>query len=138
MDKKELIRKAIEAQQKAYVPYSKFKVGAALLTEEGEVFTGCNIEIASYSPTICAERTAIFKAISEGLTKIKIIAVVGDAEFTYPCGVCRQVIREFGKDATIIIARSEEDYREYKLEDLLPYSFGPEDLKGNEQEWYNV
>ena len=120
MDKKELIRKAIEAQQKAYVPYSKFKVGAALVTEEGDVYTGCNIEIASYSPTICAERTAIFKAISEGAKKIKTIAVVGDSDFTYPCGVCRQVIREFGKDATIIVANSEEDYKEYKLEDLLP------------------
>ena len=134
MDKKELIRKAIEAQQKAYVPYSKFKVGAALLTEEGEVYTGCNIEIASYSPTICAERTAIFKAISEGAKKIKTIVVVGDSDFTYPCGVCRQVIREFGKDATIIVANSEEDYKEYKLEDLLPYSFGPEDLEENNQE----
>lgn len=134
MDKKELIRKAIEAQQKAYVPYSKFKVGAALVTEEGDVYTGCNIEIASYSPTICAERTAIFKAISEGAKKIKTIAVVGDSDFTYPCGVCRQVIREFGKDATIIVANSEEDYKEYKLEDLLPYSFGPEDLEENNQE----
>lgn len=134
MDKKELIRKAIEAQQKAYVPYSKFKVGAALATEEGDVYTGCNIEIASYSPTICAERTAIFKAISEGAKKIKTIAVVGDSDFTYPCGVCRQVIREFGKDATIIVANSEEDYKEYKLEDLLPYSFGPEDLEKNNQE----
>ncbi|NMB26584.1 MAG: cytidine deaminase [Tissierellia bacterium] len=134
MDKKELIRKAIEAQQKAYVPYSKFKVGAALVTEEGDVYTGCNIEIASYSPTICAERTAIFKAISEGAKKIKTIAVVGDSDFTYPCGVCRQVIREFGKDATIIVANSEEDYKEYKLEDLLPYSFGPEDLEKNNQE----
>jgi cytidine deaminase len=129
MEKKELIRKALEAQQKAYVPYSKFRVGAAVLTEDGEVFTGCNIEIASYSPTICAERTAIFKAVSEGHTKIKAIAVVGDSDFTYPCGVCRQVIREFGKDAAIIVANSEDDYKEYKLGDLLPHSFGPEDLK---------
>jgi cytidine deaminase len=134
MDKKELIKKALKAQQKAYVPYSKFKVGAALLTEDGEVFTGCNIEIASYSPTICAERTAIFKAVSEGHKKIKAIAIVGDSDFTYPCGVCRQVIREFGKNAIIIVANSEEDYKEYKLDDLLPYSFGPEDLKENKQE----
>lgn len=130
MEIKELIKKALEAQKMAYVPYSNFHVGAALLTEDGEVFTGCNIENASYTPTICAERTAIFKAISEGHTKIKTIAIVGDSDFTYPCGVCRQVIREFGKDATIIIANSEDQYREYKLEELLPHSFGPEDLEG--------
>lgn len=129
MDIRELIKKALEAQKKAYVPYSNFHVGAALITEDDEIFTGCNIEIASYSPTLCAERTAIFKAISEGHNKIKAIAVVGDADFTYPCGVCRQVIREFGKDATIIIANSEDDYREYKLDELLPHSFGPEDLE---------
>ncbi|MDR7857125.1 cytidine deaminase [Tissierella sp.] len=131
MNKKELIKKALEAQKMAYVPYSKFRVGAALITDEDEVFTGCNIEIASYSPTLCAERTAIFKAVSEGHKKIKTIAIVGDSDFTYPCGVCRQVIREFGKDATVIIANSEDDYREYKLEELLPHSFGPEDLDLN-------
>ncbi|HSH36318.1 cytidine deaminase [Schnuerera sp.] len=128
MEKKQLIKKALEAQKKAYVPYSKFRVGAALLTEDGEVYTGCNIEIASYSPTLCAERTAIFKAVSEGHRNIKTIAIVGDSDYTYPCGVCRQVIREFGKDATIIIANTEEDFKEYKLDELLPYSFGPEDL----------
>ena len=128
MKREELIKKALEAQKMAYVPYSNFHVGAALLTEDNQVFTGCNIEIASYSPTICAERTAIFKAVSEGHTKIKAIAVVGDSDFTYPCGVCRQVLREFGKDSTVIIANSEEEYREYKLDELLPHSFGPEDL----------
>ncbi|NLW40246.1 MAG: cytidine deaminase [Tissierellia bacterium] len=128
MDKKLLIEKALEAREKAYVPYSKFRVGACLLTEDGKIYTGCNIEISSYSPTLCAERTAIFKAVSEGDRKIKAIAVVGDSDFTYPCGVCRQVIREFGKDATIIVANSVDDYREYKLEELLPHSFGPEDL----------
>ncbi|MFS8541324.1 MAG: cytidine deaminase [Tissierellales bacterium] len=129
MDISLLIKKALEAKERAYVPYSNFRVGAALLTEDGEIFTGCNIEISSYSPTLCAERTAIFKAVSEGHKKIKAIAVVGDSNFTYPCGVCRQVIREFGKDATIIVANSEDDYRTYKLEDLLPHSFGPEDLQ---------
>jgi len=129
MDVSQLIKKALEAKERAYVPYSNFRVGAALLTEDGEIFTGCNIEISSYSPTLCAERTAIFKAVSEGHKKIKAIAVVGDSNFTYPCGVCRQVIREFGKDATIIVANSEDDYRTYKLEDLLPHSFGPEDLQ---------
>lgn len=134
MDNRDLIKKALEAKKKAHVPYSNFRVGAALITDDGKVFTGCNIEISSYSPTICAERTAIFKAISEGHKKIKAIAVVGDSDFTYPCGVCRQVIREFGKDATIIVANSEEDYREHKLEDLLPYSFGPEDLENSRSE----
>lgn len=129
MDKKTLIKKALESKEKAYVPYSNFHVGAALLTEDGKVYTGCNIEIASYSPTICAERTAIFKAVSEGSKKIDTIAIVADGEDTFPCGVCRQVIREFGKDATIIIANSEEDYKEYSLDQLLPHSFGPEDLK---------
>lgn len=134
MDKKELIKKALAAKEKAHVPYSNFHVGAALITEDDQVFTGCNIEISSYSPTICAERTAIFKAVSEGHKKIKAIAVVGDNDFTYPCGVCRQVIREFGKDATVIIANSEDDFREYRLDDLLPYSFGPEDLEASRSE----
>ena len=131
MDEKKLIRKAIDAQKKAYVPYSNFRVGAAILMENGEVYTGCNIEIASYSPTICAERTAIFKAVSEGKRNIKAIAVVGDSDYTYPCGVCRQVIREFGKDAIIIVANSEEDYKKYTLNELLPHSFGPENLEEN-------
>lgn len=129
MNKKELIRRAIQAKEKAYVPYSGFHVGAAILTENNEIYNGCNIEIASYSPTICAERTAIFKAISEGHRDIKAIAIVGDADYTYPCGVCRQVIREFGKDAKVIIANSEDDFKEYSLDELLPYSFGPEDLE---------
>lgn len=129
LDIKGLIRKALEVQKRAYVPYSKFHVGAALLTEDDEIFTGCNIEVASYSATLCAERTAIFKAISEGHKNIKAIAIVGDTDFTYPCGICRQVIREFGKDAKIIIAKSEDEYREYTLEELLPHSFGPDDLE---------
>lgn len=128
MKDKKLIEMALEAKEKAYVPYSKYHVGAAILMKDGKVYDGCNIEIASYSPTICAERTAIFKAISEGSIGIEKIAIVGDSEWTYPCGVCRQVIREFGKDAKILIARSADDYREYDLEELLPHSFGPEDL----------
>ncbi|MCR3956550.1 MAG: cytidine deaminase [Gudongella sp.] len=138
MNRKELIRRALKAKMIAYVPYSGFHVGAAILTEDNEVYDGCNIEIASYSPTICAERTAIFKAVSEGHLKVKAIAIVGDADHTYPCGVCRQVIREFGKDATVIIANSEEDYREYSLDELLPHSFGPEDLKSANKEEENV
>lgn len=128
MDKKLLIKKAFEAKEKAYVPYSGYHVGACVLTGSGKIYTGCNIESASYTPTICAERTAIAKAVSEGERDIKAIAITGDSEWTYPCGVCRQVIREFGKDILVIIAKSQEEYREYTLKDLLPNSFGPEDL----------
>lgn len=129
MKNKELINLAIDAKNNSsYTPYSKFKVGAALEMEDGSVYTGGNIEIASYSPTNCAERTAIFKAVSEGKREIKKIAITGDAHDTFPCGVCRQVIREFGKNPTIIIANSVDDFKEYTLEDLLPHSFGPEDL----------
>lgn len=129
MDKRQLIRKALEAKEKSYAPYSNFHVGAALLTKDGKIYTGCNIESASYTPTNCAERTAIFKAVSEGDREFVAIAIVGDSDgYTYPCGVCRQVIREFGKNIKIIVAKSEDDYREYDLEELFPHSFGPEDL----------
>ena len=129
MNIKELINSALEAREKAYVPYSDFKVGAALLSKSGNIYSGCNIESASFTPTICAERTAISKAVSEGDREIVAVAVVGNPEeYTYPCGVCRQVIREFSKDVTIIIAKNEDDYKLYKLSDLLPHSFGPEDL----------
>ncbi len=133
MNDRELIKLAMEAKENAYVPYSKFKVGAALITEDGSVYIGCNIENASYSPTICAERTAIAKAVSDGHRKITKIAIVGDSHYTYPCGVCRQVIREFGKDSEIIIANNEEDYKKYNLNDLLPNSFGPENLIKEEE-----
>lgn len=127
---KEIIKKAIDAKSKSYSPYSKFSVGAAVITEDGEIYSGCNIENASYTPTICAERTAIFKAISEGNRIIKKIAIIGSAKDTFPCGVCRQVIREFqSEDMEIIVANSLEDYKVFKLEDLLPYSFGPDKLK---------
>lgn len=131
MDKRQLIEMALEAQKKAYVPYSNFHVGATVLMKDGSIYTGCNIEVSSYSPTICAERTAIFKAVSEGSREIDSIVIVGDADPTYPCGVCRQVIREFGRDAKIIIASSVDRYREYTIDDLLPHSFGPEDLEEN-------
>lgn len=134
MNNEDLIDRALEAKKKAYVPYSEFHVGAAVLMDDGSVYTGCNIENASYTPSICAERTAIFKAVSEGKTHIKKIAVVGDADPTYPCGVCRQVIREFGKNSKIIIANSKDDYKVCDLEELLPHSFGPEDLKNIEKE----
>ncbi len=128
---KKMINLAFQAKEKAYTPYSGFKVGATVLSE-GDLFTGCNIENASYTPTVCAERTAIFKAISEGKRSIDKIVVVADEEDVYPCGVCRQVIREFAPDCEIIIANSESDYKVYNLKDLLPNSFGPNNLKGRD------
>lgn len=126
---KELIEKAIEAREKAYVPYSNFLVGAAVKTKKGKIFTGCNIESASFTPTICAERTALSKAISEGYKEIEAIAVVGSfEEYTFPCGVCRQFIVEFGKDIKIIVAKNTDEYKIYQISDLLPNSFGPEDI----------
>ena len=124
-----LAKQALEAQEFSYSPYSKFRVGAALLTKSGKVYTGCNIESASYTPTICAERAAIAKAVSEGEREFEAIAVTGDGDWTYPCGVCRQVMREFSPDLLVIIVKSETEYREHRLSELLPYSFGPEDLE---------
>ena len=133
---KTLINKAIEATKFSYVPYSEFKVGAALLTEDGEIYTGCNIENASYTPTNCAERTAIFKAVSEGITKFKKIAVVGGPNgnldtYCPPCGVCRQVIAEFAdEDFELLIGTSEDDYIVYNFfKDVLPLSFTKNNLK---------
>lgn len=139
MDKrteKKLVRKALEMRSFSYVPYSKFAVGAALLTADGKVFTGCNIENAAFSPTNCAERTAFFKAVSEGYKKFTAIAVCGGVagkkptKITPPCGMCRQVMREFcsSEDFIVILAVSEENYKVFKLKDLLPESFGPEFL----------
>lgn len=131
MSDAELINLAKKAKEYAYVPYSHFRVGAAVLTSEGEVFTGCNIENASYGGTVCAERTALFKAISEGKTKISKIAVIGDMEdFTYPCGICRQVIAEYGTDIEVIVAKCNGEYRKHKLSELLPYAFTEKDLEG--------
>lgn len=133
---KELILSALEARKKAYTPYSEFKVGAAVLTAELRIYTGCNIENAAYSPGICAERTAVYKAISEGCRKIKAIAIVGDktgdsiSQYAFPCGVCRQVMREFSnpEEMIVIVAKSCEEYQLYTLNQLLPESFGPENL----------
>ncbi len=136
MNNKELINKAIEAMTQSYSPYSNFMVGAALLTSSGKVYTGCNIENASFSPTNCAERTAFFKAISEGERGFSKIAVVGAlngiiTDYTYPCGVCRQVMIEFcNEDFLVIIAKSEDEYIEHKLSELLPHSFTSSDLGG--------
>lgn len=130
MERKELVKLAIDAREKAYVPYSKFKVGAAIEMEDGTVFTGCNIENASYGATNCAERTAIFKAVSEGHSTIKKIAIVGDmATYTAPCGICRQVIAEFAaKDIEIILIKNEDEYQVKTLEEILPGAFTKEDL----------
>lgn len=124
-----LIKKAIEMLNFSYVPYSNFHVGAALLTSEGEIYTGCNIENAAYGPSNCAERTAIFKAVSEGKKNFEAIAVVGGKngkieDFCPPCGVCRQVLAEFcKKDFKIILAKSTDEYKIMTLEQLLPESF---------------
>ena len=139
MEQKDLIRKALESRSMAYAPYSKFKVGAALETEDGTVYSGCNIENAAYSPGNCAERTAFFKAVSEGERNFVAIAIVGGAEdassldYCAPCGVCRQVMMEFCDPAafTIILAKSEQEYCIYKLEELFPMGFGPKNLEEN-------
>lgn len=138
MDKeltKKLIEHAIEARKKAYAPYSHYMVGAALLTKEKKIYSGCNIENAAYGPSNCAERTAFFKAVSEGERDFEAIAIVGgckqDTQYAAPCGVCRQVMAEFcrPKEFQIIIAKSTEEYYIRTLEDLLPDSFGPENLR---------
>lgn len=126
----ELIREAIGMLKKSYTPYSNFKVGAALLSKNKNIYTGCNIENATYTPTNCAERTAFFKAVSEGDTEFTAIAIVGGlrgkiTDYCPPCGVCRQVMMEFcnPKKFIIILARSEDDYCAYTLEELLPLGF---------------
>lgn len=129
MNDRELINEAKEAAKGSYAPYSRFNVGAALITKDGKVFRGCNIENAAYSPTNCAERTAFFKAVSEGEREFTAIAIVGGknldfADFCTPCGVCRQVMSEFcDGDFKIILGRNDEEYKIYTLKELLPLSF---------------
>ena len=131
-----LIDTAIEQLKFSYTPYSNFKVGAALLTKSGKIYTGCNIENASYTPTNCAERTAFFKAVSEGVRDFQAICIVGGkdgnlTEYTAPCGVCRQVMMEFCNPKTfqIILAVDKERYEIYTLEELMPLGFGPLNLE---------
>ena len=138
---RDLIRRAFAARKFAYTPYSHFNVGAALLTRNGKVYTGCNIENAGYTATNCAERTALFKAVSEGERQFSAIAIVGSKEGTVnelvtgPCGVCRQALYEFsGPDLTVIMARTEEDYIVTTLGQLLPYGFGPANLETQKTE----
>lgn len=127
---KALALKAVEAKKTAHAPYSNFHVGAALLTEEGKVYLGGNIESSSYSLTICAERTAVFKAYSEGERKFKAIAVAGDSpDFCSPCGSCRQVLMDLCGDIDVILINKKEELKVLKLSELLPFAFGDKDLK---------
>ena len=121
----ELIEKALEAREKAYAPYSKFKVGAAVLTAGGKIYTGCNVENASYPVGICAERVAMSKAVADGETEFTVIAIVGSGEnYCMPCGMCRQFMAEFCKeDFEIIVAKSVDDYKIMKIGEILPYTF---------------
>jgi len=135
MTDKELIKFAMDARKMSHSPYSDFKVGAALLSWNGVVYQGCNIESASYSPTNCAERTAFFKAVSEGEKIFRKIAIVGwadkspDLDICFPCGVCRQVMAEFcDSDFEVILADSSGNYKVWTLDELLPRRFGPENL----------
>ncbi|PLS15194.1 cytidine deaminase [Bacillus sp. M6-12] len=130
MEIEALIQEANIARDKAYVPYSKFKVGAALLTEDGKVYHGCNIENAAYSMTNCAERTALFKALSEGDRRFTMIAVVADTERPVPpCGACRQVIAELcPKEMKVVLTNLKGDIKELTVDELLPGAFSPEDL----------
>ena len=125
MDYESLVNLANKVRQNAYAPYSKFHVGAALISNSGKVYTGVNIENSSFGATICAERTAIVKAISEGEKKIKTLAISSDSEnYTFPCGICRQVILEFAaEDLVIICSNNKGEYKVYSLDDLLPNSF---------------
>ena len=133
---KNLAAQAIAAKELSYSPYSKFRVGAALLGKSGKVYSGCNIECAAYSVTNCAERTALFKAVSEGEREFLAIAIAGSAEgaepnYCYPCGVCRQMLKEFVKDDfEVIIAKTDNDYKIHSFAEILPHSFGPDDLNG--------
>ena len=130
MTREELKAAAVAMLDRAYIPYSHFPVGAALECSDGTVFTGCNIENASFGPTICAERTAVAKAVSEGHRDFVRIVIAGRSrELCVPCGVCRQVLREFDKgDMLVILCRDVDDYQVHTLSELLPFSFGEEDM----------
>lgn len=123
MTNEELLQIAYKAMENAYAPYSEFKVGAALLTKDGQIYTGCNVENISYGATVCAERVAILKAVSEGQRSFAKLAIVSvNKEKTYPCGICRQVIDEFMPDGEIIVADN-KDVEVYKADTLIPYGF---------------
>ena len=123
MTDKELFRMAVEASENAYAPFSNFHVGAALLTEDGKVFTGVNIENSSYGATICAERTAMVKAISEGARDFESIAIAGNGGTSWPCGICRQFMYEFCPEIRVISGENEDELQVYTLKELLPEGF---------------
>ncbi|WP_151409200.1 cytidine deaminase [Anaerococcus sp. Marseille-P9784] len=125
-----LIEETIKNKKNSYSPYSNFRVSALVKTKSGKIFKGVNIENAAYSPTICAERSALASAISNGEREFSYIIINGDSKDTFPCGVCRQFIREFAdSDTKIVIANSADDYKIYTIEDLLPHSFSKKDLE---------
>ena len=138
MEDKNLLACANKAKEKAYAPYSGFRVGAALLTREGEVFSGCNVENSSYGLTNCAERTAVFSAVAAGYRDFLALAVTSDSVgFTFPCGACRQVLIEFNPDMKIIMGNINDEYIVERAGDLLPHSFDKESL-GKGRLWKNV
>ncbi len=130
MQKEELIRLAETAMERAYAPYSHFQVGAALLAKDGRVFLGCNVENASFGATICAERTAVTKAVSEGVREFSAIAIVASSgEYAAPCGICRQVLFEFMPEGTVILGAKDAPIKVMPLRELLPMGFGGSDIK---------
>lgn len=135
MNEKELCKEAIDAMKNAYAPYSGYKVGAALLTEKGKLFAGCNIENAAYTPTVCAERVALFNAISSGERIFTAIAVAGGKDGVIsgafpPCGVCRQVMAEFcAPDFKVLVVTGEDSYKKYTLNELFPQAFTPKNIE---------
>jgi len=131
MTDQQLVAKAFEMLERSYVPYSRFPVGAALLCADGTVFTGCNVENAAYGSTICAERTAVLKAVSEGhKDDWQAIAIAGRGEdYCWPCGSCRQMLYEFAPDLKVLVARGDGDFVETTLSKLMPHGFGPKSLK---------
>jgi len=138
MTHNQLAKAAISARKQAYVPFSKFQVGAALLSKDGTVYTGCNVESAAYSPTCCAERTAMVKAVSEGAKEKDFVAIAvaggredaGSLDYCYPCGVCRQMLYELGADdMQVIVAKTEDDYKVHTITELLPFGFSRKDLE---------
>ncbi len=132
MNYKSLAHLAVSAKKNSFAPYSDFHVGAALLTTDGKIYTGCNVESSSYSLTICAERNAVFKAYSEGERSFKAIAVASDhPDFCPPCGACRQVLSDLCGNIDVILINGADEISEYKLADLLPLAFGIDNLKGN-------
>lgn len=134
---RELVKAAIEASKNSYSPYSNFRVGAAILCEDGTVFTGANVENASYGAGICAERSAAVKAVSEGNKNFKAVAIFGspkgaigdELQYAFPCGICRQFLNEFSdENMVVLVGKTEDDYKKFLLKELLPESFGPKDL----------